>query len=153
LCTRDPRSVSLRQAQRSANHQPYDSNFRKSQQSLQSTTTNTSSTAATSTNLSLEGKPFSNNYYTLRAKAQTLPVSRHLPQLLVTFKENNVMILEGETGSGKTTQLPKAILEAGLLESGKKIALTQTRRLAASEVRFYSDASLIDQISAYCSIM
>jgi HrpA-like RNA helicase len=112
-----------------------------------------SSTAATSANLNLEGKPFSNIYHTLRAKAQILPVSREIPQLLITFKTNNVMILEYDTGSGKTTQLPKAILEAGLLEPGKKIALTQTRRLAASEVSSHSDASFIEQISAYCSTM
>ena len=95
--------------------------------------------SSTAVPTNLEGKPFSENYHRLRAKAQALPVSRDLPRLLDTFKRHNVMILVSETGSGKTTQMPKAILEAGLLESGKKMVLTQNRRLAASEVTSHYD--------------
>ena len=80
-------------------------------------------------------KAYSANFFMLRNLAQTLPVSQRLPQLLSTIKTNNVVIVVGETGSGKTTQLPKAIvLDDELKKSGKKLALTQNRRLAAQLV-------------------
>lgn len=45
------------------------------------------------------------------------------------------MILVGETGSGKTTQIPQFLLEAGLAGKGKgMIAVTQPRRVAALNV-------------------
>lgn len=42
-----------------------------------------------------------------------------------------VLIIEGETGSGKTTQIPQYLHEAGFTEGGKKIGCTQPRRVAA----------------------
>ena len=44
------------------------------------------------------------------------------------------MIIEGETGSGKTTQIPQYLHEAGLTAGGKKIGCTQPRRVAAMSV-------------------
>lgn len=41
------------------------------------------------------------------------------------------MIIEGETGSGKTTQIPQYLHEAGFTAGGKKIGITQPRRVAA----------------------
>ncbi|MDQ7050601.1 MAG: DEAD/DEAH box helicase [Enterobacterales bacterium] len=49
------------------------------------------------------------------------------------LKENQIVILAGETGCGKTTQLPKLCLLAGLGVAGK-IAHTQPRRVAATSV-------------------
>jgi len=63
------------------------------------------------------------------------------------------MILVSETGSGKTTQMPKAILEAGLLPQGKLMAVTQNRRLAAQEVSSRSDASYVNWTIAHCKTM
>lgn len=79
------------------------------------------------------GKPFSANYTAVRAISQSLPVSRSIPRLLSTIAKHNVVIVVGETGSGKTTQLPKSILPE--LAKGTKLALTQNRRLAAQLVR------------------
>ncbi|MDQ3632030.1 MAG: ATP-dependent RNA helicase HrpA [Actinomycetota bacterium] len=62
-----------------------------------------------------------------------LPVSARRPELLATIGEHQVVVIAGETGSGKTTQLPKICLELGRGIRGT-IAHTQPRRLAARTV-------------------
>ncbi|MFT5603225.1 MAG: ATP-dependent helicase HrpA, partial [Paracoccaceae bacterium] len=62
-----------------------------------------------------------------------LPVSREVPRLKEAFLTHQLIIVAGETGSGKTTQLPKLCLEAGRGVSGL-IGHTQPRRLAARTV-------------------
>jgi HrpA-like RNA helicase len=70
-------------------------------------------------------KAYSANHFVLRKMAQNLPVSQQLPQLLSIIKQHNIVVVVGETGSGKTTQLPKAILLNEEFRKGsKKIALT-----------------------------
>ncbi len=64
---------------------------------------------------------------------EALPVSRERDSIVSTLKEHPVVIVCGDTGSGKTTQLPKMIHEA-LGESSGKIAVTQPRRLAATSM-------------------
>jgi pre-mRNA-splicing factor ATP-dependent RNA helicase DHX15/PRP43 len=77
-------------------------------------------------------KPFSARAKATRAKARMLPVSLQLDEIVRTIKDNRIVILTGETGSGKTTQVPQALL--GLLADGKAIAVTQNRRFAADMV-------------------
>ncbi|WP_168442022.1 ATP-dependent RNA helicase HrpA [Pontiella desulfatans] len=60
-----------------------------------------------------------------------LPVSGKKNEILTLIKENQVVIVCGTTGSGKTTQLPKIVLEAGSGKTGR-IGVTQPRRLAAT---------------------
>ncbi len=62
-----------------------------------------------------------------------LPVSARRPELLATIADHQVVVVAGETGSGKTTQLPKICLELGRGIRGT-IAHTQPRRLAARTV-------------------
>ena len=62
-----------------------------------------------------------------------LPIAQKSELIKQTIRENQVTILCGETGSGKTTQLPKICLDIGLGIRGK-IAHTQPRRLAARAV-------------------
>ncbi len=62
-----------------------------------------------------------------------LPVSARREDLLATIAANQVVIVAGETGSGKTTQLPKLCLELGRGVRGA-IAHTQPRRIAARTV-------------------
>ena len=59
-----------------------------------------------------------------------LPVSAHREELLEAICDHQVVVVAGETGSGKTTQLPKLCLELGR----ERIAHTQPRRLAARTV-------------------
>ncbi|MGQ9801997.1 MAG: ATP-dependent RNA helicase HrpA [Candidatus Saccharicenans sp.] len=62
-----------------------------------------------------------------------LPITRHRLEIIRAIKENRVVIVCGETGCGKSTQLPKMCLEAGRGLSGK-IACTQPRRIAAMTI-------------------
>jgi ATP-dependent helicase HrpA len=62
-----------------------------------------------------------------------LPVSQRKDEIARAIEENQVVIIAGETGSGKTTQIPKICLELGRGASGQ-IGHTQPRRLAARTV-------------------
>src|SRR5471030_2825020 len=62
---------------------------------------------------------------------EDLPVSGGREEIAKAFLDNQVIIVSGETGSGKTTQLPKICLELGRGQKGL-IGHTQPRRIAAS---------------------
>jgi len=62
-----------------------------------------------------------------------LPISARAGEITAAIAENQVIILAGETGSGKTTQIPKMCLAAGRGAQGR-IACTQPRRVAALSV-------------------
>ena len=62
-----------------------------------------------------------------------LPVSERKDELVAAVRDNQVVIVAGETGSGKSTQLPKICLEAGQGVRGL-IGHTQPRRIAARTI-------------------
>jgi ATP-dependent helicase HrpA len=62
-----------------------------------------------------------------------LPVSQRRDEIAEVIRDNQVVIVAGETGSGKTTQLPKICLELGRGVTGQ-IGHTQPRRIAARTV-------------------
>jgi ATP-dependent helicase HrpA len=62
-----------------------------------------------------------------------LPISARRAEVLAAIRTHQVLVLAGETGSGKTTQLPKMCLEA-LGEQRGQIGCTQPRRVAAMSV-------------------
>ncbi|MET9067049.1 ATP-dependent RNA helicase HrpA [Streptosporangium sandarakinum] len=64
---------------------------------------------------------------------ESLPVSRRRDDILEAIRDHQVVIVAGETGSGKTTQLPKICLELGRGVKGL-IGHTQPRRIAARTV-------------------
>jgi len=64
---------------------------------------------------------------------EELPITEWRDELLQTIRENQVVIVAGETGSGKSTQLPKLCLELGRGLHGR-IGHTQPRRIAARSI-------------------
>ncbi|WP_407650423.1 ATP-dependent RNA helicase HrpA [Halomonas kalidii] len=64
---------------------------------------------------------------------EALPVAERRGEILEALRDHQVVVVAGETGSGKTTQLPKLCLELGLGRRGL-IGHTQPRRLAARSV-------------------
>ena len=62
-----------------------------------------------------------------------LPIVAHRDEIINAIAECNVVIISGDTGSGKTTQLPKMCLEAGRGQK-RMIGCTQPRRIAAITV-------------------
>lgn len=64
---------------------------------------------------------------------EQLPVSRRKDEILEAIRDHQVVIVAGETGSGKTTQIPKICLELGRGVRGL-IGHTQPRRIAARTV-------------------
>ena len=64
---------------------------------------------------------------------ESLPITARADEIVELIRKHQVVVIAGETGSGKTTQLPKLCLAAGRGEAGM-IGCTQPRRLAARSV-------------------
>lgn len=88
-------------------------------------------------------RAFSSNYYKLLNTRKKLPVYQFLDDLLEKVRDNQSVVVEGETGSGKTTQIPQFLVNAGYAgikanSSGKYamkvVACTQPRRVAAMSI-------------------
>lgn len=73
----------------------------------------------------------------LLSDRQRLPVYQHRAQVLETLRRHRVVIVAGETGSGKSTQIPQFILEEVLGKQqggetkGCNVVVTQPRRISA----------------------
>lgn len=64
---------------------------------------------------------------------KSLPVYKYRDEILGAIKDHQVLVIVGETGSGKTTQLPQYLHEAGYTQRGM-VGCTQPRRVAAMAV-------------------
>jgi len=71
---------------------------------------------------------------TMREQKENLPIFKLRGQLEKAIMDNRILVVIGETGSGKTTQLPQYLFEMGLCKRGMKVGCTQPRRVAAMSV-------------------
>ena len=69
----------------------------------------------------------------IQEQRRRLPVYAMRDVLIKAIRENSILIIVGETGSGKTTQLTQYIVEAGI-NGHKMVGCTQPRRVAATSV-------------------
>ncbi|KAJ5674894.1 Pre-mRNA-splicing factor ATP-dependent RNA helicase-like protein cdc28 [Penicillium maclennaniae] len=71
---------------------------------------------------------------TIEETRKSLPIYQFRDQIIQAVHDHQVLIIVGETGSGKTTQIPQYLHEAGFTKDGLKIGCTQPRRVAAMSV-------------------
>ena len=79
------------------------------------------------------GRPYTTKYFEILEKRRELPVWQQREEFAQMLNRHQTLVLVGETGSGKTTQIPQFVVESGLL-SGKMCVCTQPRRVAAMSV-------------------
>ncbi|KAK4139824.1 P-loop containing nucleoside triphosphate hydrolase protein [Dichotomopilus funicola] len=70
----------------------------------------------------------------LHKPSELLPIAKHRESLLYLVEASPVTIIVGQTGSGKSTQIPQFLAHAGWCANGKIIGITQPRRVAATTV-------------------
>ncbi|KAF3483169.1 uncharacterized protein GIQ15_02493 [Arthroderma uncinatum] len=81
------------------------------------------------------GRPFSSRYVSILKTRRDLPVHAQRNEFLRLYQESQILVFVGETGSGKTTQIPQFVLYDDLPQfRGKLVACTQPRRVAAMSV-------------------
>ncbi|KAF2800918.1 P-loop containing nucleoside triphosphate hydrolase protein [Melanomma pulvis-pyrius CBS 109.77] len=81
------------------------------------------------------GQTLSSNYMGILKKRRDLPVHQQRAEFLKLYQESQILVFVGETGSGKTTQIPQFVLFDDLPQlNNKMVACTQPRRVAAMSV-------------------
>jgi pre-mRNA-splicing factor ATP-dependent RNA helicase DHX15/PRP43 len=80
-------------------------------------------------------RELSDRYFRILKTRRNLPVHAQRAQFLQLFQKSQFLVFVGETGSGKTTQIPQFVLYDDLPHlQGKMVACTQPRRVAAMSV-------------------
>lgn len=102
------------------------------------TTASTTTSATIKPGLTLNpltGLPYTQKYYEIYRKRIGLPVWEYRDKFFDLLANNQTIVLVGETGSGKTTQIPQWSVEyVRKMGINKKVACTQPRRVAAMSV-------------------
>ncbi|KAF2804888.1 P-loop containing nucleoside triphosphate hydrolase protein [Mytilinidion resinicola] len=81
------------------------------------------------------GRKFSERYMDILRTRRDLPVHAQRTQFLEKYQQNQILVFVGETGSGKTTQIPQFVLYDDLPHlNNMMVACTQPRRVAAMSV-------------------
>ena len=104
------------------------------------------------------GRPHSAHYYEILKKRQQLPVWEQKREFQQLMQTHSTLILVGETGSGKTTQIPQLFVDlrtgrldasiVGAASTGRMVACTQPRRVAATSVAARVAAEMDVQLGA-----
>ncbi|KAH0580334.1 DEAH-box ATP-dependent RNA helicase prp43 [Termitomyces sp. 'cryptogamus'] len=80
-------------------------------------------------------QPLSAQYKKILEARKKLPVYAKMDEFFQMFSDNQIIVMVGETGSGKTTQIPQFVAYSDLPHTrGKLVACTQPRRVAAMSV-------------------
>lgn len=80
-------------------------------------------------------RPHSDKYFKILKQRRGLPVCQQRAEFLKMFHSTQILVFVGETGSGKTTQIPQYVLYDDLPQrEGLMVACTQPRRVAATSV-------------------
>ncbi|KAL5179263.1 Pre-mRNA-splicing factor ATP-dependent RNA helicase DEAH10 [Glycine soja] len=77
---------------------------------------------------------FSERRQKIIQQRKSLPIAPVEKRLVEEVRKHDVLIIVGETGSGKTTQIPQFLFDAGFCCDGRVIGITQPRRVAAVTV-------------------
>ncbi|KZF19465.1 P-loop containing nucleoside triphosphate hydrolase protein [Xylona heveae TC161] len=81
------------------------------------------------------GQQLSERYFSILKGRRDLPVHAQRDEFLEYYQKSQILVFVGETGSGKTTQIPQFVLFDDLPHlQGKQVACTQPRRVAAMSV-------------------
>lgn len=85
----------------------------------------------------------------IEAQRAFLPVTGEEQTIMEAITENDVVVICGETGSGKTTQVPQFLYEAGYASGDGIIGVTEPRRVAAVSMatRVGSELNRVDEVS------
>jgi len=80
-------------------------------------------------------QPYSQNYLKILETRKKLPVHKQKSEFLTALAASQTLVLVGETGSGKTTQIPQFLVDDGYCsKDNKMVVCTQPRRVAAMSV-------------------
>ncbi|KAI0479470.1 P-loop containing nucleoside triphosphate hydrolase protein [Xylariaceae sp. FL0804] len=81
------------------------------------------------------GEPHSQQYFNILKARHNLPVHKQRQEFLNLYQKSQILVFVGETGSGKTTQIPQYVIYDELPHlNHKMVACTQPRRVAAMSV-------------------
>ncbi|XP_010931770.1 probable pre-mRNA-splicing factor ATP-dependent RNA helicase DEAH2 isoform X1 [Elaeis guineensis] len=79
----------------------------------------------------VNGSPLSRRCQKILERRRKLPVWTYREKFLDTLAKHQIVVVAAPPGSGKSTQIPQFVVEAGYASNGKQIACTQPRRLVA----------------------
>lgn len=73
-----------------------------------------------------------NSVLSIAQQRQRLPIFRYRNHILYSLEKFQTLVILGETGCGKSTQIPQYLLEAGWVSNSSMVGITQPRRIAAT---------------------
>eukprot|EP00771_Trimastix_marina_P002733 gnl/Trimastix_PCT/3890.p1 GENE.gnl/Trimastix_PCT/3890~~gnl/Trimastix_PCT/3890.p1 ORF type:complete len:746 (-),score=227.11 gnl/Trimastix_PCT/3890:38-2275(-) len=79
-------------------------------------------------------KPRPPSFHELQKQRKQLPIFPARERIIEEVRKNPCLVVVGETGSGKTTQLPQYLLESGILGPKRMVGVVQPRRVAAVSI-------------------